>query len=135
MDELRITGYSTPDGRALFGPQVFPRPADDVLTFNVPEPTALLLITAMRSGAVDESYLAEVVPLEGQTVTITSAQLALVSGATGPTGPQGPAGAAGRTGPTGATGATGPAGPTGATGATGATGPAGPHWSHGGDRS
>lgn len=64
----------------------------------------------------------------GQSVRVTSAQIAALSSAVGPAGPTGPTGSTGAIGPAGPTGLKGPTGATGATGvgATGPTGAAGP---------
>jgi len=82
----------------------------------------------IKSGAVNESKLAQGVRDKlGRTVQGAPGG----AGAQGPAGPKGdtgatgPAGKDGATGPAGETGATGPAGPPGADGEPGATGPQG----------
>jgi outer membrane protein assembly factor BamB len=121
---LSVTGYDS-SGQATFGPQLFARPASDVLVLDVPVATVLLSIMAEEDGVAVQGFAAHVSLEAGQTVAVTAGQLIVLTGPGGPTGSTGSTGSTGATGATGSTGSTGATGATGSTGSTGATGATG----------
>jgi hypothetical protein len=122
VDSFRVTGYDSA-GNVVYGPNILPRPADNVLVVEVPVQTTVLSIFGLSAGKDETGYVTQVKLTANATVTVPASDLQVI---TGPTGPTGNTGATGPTGSVGGTGATGGTGPTGTTGPTGVTGPIGP---------